>query len=188
MTHGRPSCAPRIAAGALRLLVAAACVTALSACSKPAQGAADVRGKIGRSGTGQLEFVYPRGIDRFPDGTLAVIDKTGRIQLFQPGGQFERTIQMPLIQSGKPTGLSIGPDGNLYVADTHYNRIVVYSRDGKLIRQWGTYGDGDGQFRYPTDIAFLPDGRVLVSEYGGHDRISIFTPQGKFVGSIGSFG
>jgi len=148
----------------------------------------DVRAKIGRSGGGNGEFLYPRGIDRFGDGTLVVVDKSGRVQLVRPDGGFERSIAMPDISAGKPVGVRVGPDGNIYVADTHCNRVLVFSRQGELVRQWGQFGQGDGQFIFPTDIAFLPDGRVLVSEYGANDRVSLFTPQGEFLGSFGSFG
>jgi len=169
----------------LLLLIAA---LSLPACSRTPSTMPDVRAKIGRSGTGRGELLYPRAIDRFPDGMLVVVDKTGRVQLLRPDGGCELVIPMPDVAAGKPAGVSVGPDGNIYVADTHCHRVMVFSRQGELVRQWGSFGQGDGQFIFPTDIAFLPDGRVLVSEYGGHDRISVFTPEGEFLSEFGSFG
>ncbi|MCL2700852.1 MAG: ABC transporter permease subunit [Phycisphaerae bacterium] len=170
------------------LLIVALSGVSLPACSRPHDSPPDVRGKIGRRGSGNGELLYPRAIDRFADGTLVVVDKTGRVQLLSPDGGFVRDIAMPDIVAGKPCGVSVGPDGNIYVADTHCHRVMVFSRDGELVRQWGSFGEGDGQFIFPTDIAFLPDGRVLVSEYGANDRINLFTPEGKFLGAFGSFG
>ena len=65
------------------------------------------------------------------------------------------------IEAGKPVGLSFAPDGNLYVADTHYHRVVVFTPAGKLIHQFGSFGETDGCFIYPTDVAFAGDGRIL---------------------------
>jgi len=143
---------------------------------------------FGRTGRGPGEFLYPRAIDFAPDGTLWVADKTGRFQHFDAEGRHLGGFTMPQIEAGKPTGFSVGADGLLYIADTHYHRVVVYAPDGTLRRQFGTYGQGPGQFIYPTDVAFAPDGRLFVSEYGGNDRVSIWSRDAAFLGSFGSFG
>lgn len=146
-----------------------------------------VVGSFGRTGRGDGDFVYPRGIDS--DGQqLFVVDKTGRIQHFDFKGRWLGLMQMPIIESGKPVGLSAGPNGQLYVADTHYNRVVAFSPEGQIVSSFGEFGEGPGQFIYPTDIAFAPDGRIFVSEYGGNDRISIFDRNHKFLCSFGSPG
>ncbi|MFZ4575575.1 MAG: hypothetical protein ACOYN0_14350, partial [Phycisphaerales bacterium] len=121
-------------------------------------------------------------------------------------------------------------DEIIFVPDTHYFRVMVYrasdARPGvhsirassgtaevgsestkaespTPLAKFGTYGTGDGQFIYLTDVALLPsaDGkrveRVYVSEYGGNDRISIYDPppdvsapggEYRFVRSFGFFG
>ncbi len=148
----------------------------------------DVVNAIGRTGRGPGEFIYPRAIDIAADGSLFVADKTGRIQHLSQSGEFLGVIKMPLTETGKPTGISIGPEGNLYVADTHYHRVIVFSPDGKEVRRFGRFGQVAGCFIYPTDIAFAPDGRIFVSEYGGNDRVSIYSRNGEFLGSFGSPG
>ena len=162
----------------------------LSGCQKKTAGPPSVIAVIGNStgGRGPGEFIYPRAIDLTADGKIVAVDKTGRVQVLTLQGQCELTIQMPRTEQGRPTGVTVGPDGNIYVADTHYNRVMVFDRAGKLVRQWGKFGTGPGEFIYPTDIAFAPDGRIFVSEYGGNDRVSIFDTAGKFLGSFGSFG
>ena len=62
-------------------------------------------------------------------------------------------------------GLAVAPDGNLYVADTGRNRILVYSPSGALVRQFGHQGTGLGEFTQPMAIAFLPDGSFVVSDW-----------------------
>ena len=171
------------------LLVAAASLGALGlgGCESGASdaGEPDVLAIIGRTGGGPGEFLYPRAIDLAADGTLWVADKSGRIQHLSAAGEEMLTLRMPLIEKGKPVGISLGPDGNLYVADTHYHRVMVFAPDGTVVREFGSFGTGDGQFVYPTDVAFAPDGRLFVSEYGGNDRVSLWTPEGRFLGSFG---
>jgi ABC-type Fe3+ transport system permease subunit/sugar lactone lactonase YvrE len=143
---------------------------------------------LGRSGRGQSEFSYPRAIVVTGQGSLFVVDKTGRIQCFTTKGDFLGVIEMPLIETGKPTGISVAPNGDLYVADTHYHRVVVFSVDGKLINEFGRFGKEGGCFIYPTDVAFSGDGRIFVSEYGGNDRVSVFMEKGKFLYCFGTPG
>ena len=75
-------------------------------------------------------------------------------------------------------------NGDIYVADTHYHRVLIFSAAGEPIGSFGSFGQGDGEFIYPTDIAFSGDGRIFVSEYGGNDRISAFTEDGEFLFSF----
>jgi len=160
----------------------------LAGCESQRSGGPKVLGAFGRTGRGRVEFIYPRAIARCADGTLLVVDKTGRIQRLSPSGEFLSSFRMPKIEAGKPTGISMGPDGNLYVADTHYHRVMVYSLQGQRLGEFGKFGEGDGEFIYPTDVAFASDGRIFVSEYGGNDRVSIFSPDGAFLGSFGGPG
>jgi ABC-type Fe3+ transport system permease subunit/DNA-binding beta-propeller fold protein YncE len=143
---------------------------------------------FGKTGAGPGEFLYPRAIALDGDSAVLVVDKTGRIQRFSQDGRNLSTIQMPLTEAGKPTGMSLHKDGRLFVADTHYHRVVIFSHDGQQIAQFGKYGQEGGCFIYPTDVAFAPDGRIFVSEYGGNDRISVFTGEGSFLFSFGSPG
>ncbi len=171
-------------------IIFVACATALAGCdgeSKP-PGEAKILAAFGQSGRGQGQFIYPRAIDIDGDGSLFVVDKTGRIQKFDSKGDFLDTIEMPLVETGKPTGLTIAPNGNLYVADTHYFRVVIFSPEGEFIDEFGKFGEQDGCFIYPTDVAFCEDGRIFVSEYGGNDRISVFTEQGDFLHCFGTPG
>ncbi|HXE55969.1 MAG TPA: NHL repeat-containing protein, partial [Tepidisphaeraceae bacterium] len=85
------------------------------------------------------------------------------------------------------TGEGVGPDGNLWIPDTHNHRIVVYTPQGKLLEKFGSEGTGDGQFLLPTGIAF-DHGRTYVSEYGGNDRIQVFDRQWHKLFQFGSFG
>lgn len=103
-------------------------------------------------------------------------------------GKYINGWQMPQWKNGKPVGVSVGPDGNLYVPDTHYHRVVVYTPEGTLLRQWGSEGTEPGQFIYPTDVAFDTQGHIFVSEYGDNDRIQVFDKSCKRLYAFGKFG
>jgi len=167
----------------LLLLVAAGCDGPADGRERP-----KVLAVIGHGGRGPGQFVYPRAIDIAPGEVLLIVDKTGRIQRLDMRGRFVDAIQMPRIEAGKPTGLGVHPSGQIYVADTHYHRVLVFSPRGQIVREFGRFGREEGRFIYPTDVAFAEDGRIFVSEYGGNDRVSVFSEQGQFLYSFGSPG
>ncbi|MEI6150005.1 MAG: hypothetical protein WCS01_12960, partial [bacterium] len=37
-----------------------------------------------------------------------------------------------------PSGVAVEPDGLVYIADTNNNRIQVFDRDGRFVRNWGS--------------------------------------------------
>lgn len=172
------------------VLVLCVCLSIVSGCKDNSAAANEpkVINEFGKSGLGLGEFEYPRAIAITEDGSVYVVDRSGRIQQFSPDGDPLNMFKMPKIDMGKPTGLSFGPDGNLYVADTHNFRIMVFSPEGEILRQWGKFGEDGGSFIYPTDVAFSGEGRIFVSEYGGNDRISVFSEQGDFLYAFGSPG
>jgi len=142
---------------------------------------------IGGAGGTDGRFITPRAAD-YDSGVTVVIDKSGRLQRFNSEGLFLSSWILPQSGNGFPTGVTIGSDGSIWIADTHGHRVWVLDAHGDELLTFGTYGTGDGQFLYPTDIAFGGDGTVYVSEYGGNDRISVFTKEGAFLRSFGHHG
>ncbi len=194
------SAAPRVRLGrATRTLsIAALCVMVVGCGDKGPTDAAPFKPDhiIGGIGREDGLFLRPRAIDAH-DGRLWIVDKSARIQRFDADGAHEATWSMPEFDTGMPVGLTLGADGLIYVADTHEQRVVVYrstEEGGEVVATFGTYGAGDGQFVYPTDVAVEvgPDGvttqRIYVSEYGGNDRISVFDADYQFLFSFGREG
>jgi DNA-binding beta-propeller fold protein YncE len=82
---------------------------------------------------------------------------------------------------------AVAPNGHVYVTDTS-QRVAELGPDLAVIRTWGSSGPGPGQFRLVQgSIAVDDEGRVYVSDTGNF-RVQVFTPEGKFVRSIGEFG
>ncbi len=167
------------------VLVAIATMIAGGCSGADDQSAARVELIFGCTGLGPGEFSYPRAAEVDGAGRVYVVDKSARIQRFSPDGKFQLDWAMPASTAGKPTGFGIGADGRVFVADTHYSRVLVYSPDGELLHTYGTRGSAPGQFLLPTDVAVFADGKIYVGEYGGNDRISRFNSDWEFEISFG---
>ena len=117
---------------------------------------------------------------------------TARIQVFDVDGNFIRSWQTPEHNNGRPTGLTFDTiDGNLMVADTHYNRVLTYTPTGELLTDrtlGGTMGQGPGEFGLVSDVVRDASHNFYVSEYGEFDRIQKLTPDGKFILQWGGHG
>ncbi|MCP5150622.1 MAG: carboxypeptidase regulatory-like domain-containing protein [Chromatiales bacterium] len=84
------------------------------------------------------------------------------------------------------SGLAVDSDGFVYVADNTRHRIVKLSPDGRLVTEWGGFGNGDGEFRQPLGVAVGLDGLVHVVDL--EDRVQVFTADGAFVRTFGAPG
>jgi DNA-binding beta-propeller fold protein YncE len=145
---------------------------------------------FGEPGRGDGQFNIPRSVDFMQDGSVLVMDRSDRIQRFTPDGQYLSTWHTLSVAHGNPRGLSIAPNGEVYVADTHNSQVLVYSTQGKIVRRWGSYGMRPGQFIWVTDVAVDPHGPVYTCEYGEGraDRVQKFDSRGRFVLQLAHFG
>ena len=88
-------------------------------------------------------------------------------------------LSLAVLQPGEslktPRDIKVGPDGNLYIADSGNNRVVVMTPEGRLLRTLGT--EEDGLFQ-PEGVFLDEDGRVYVADYG-NSRIVIYDEEGK---------
>jgi DNA-binding beta-propeller fold protein YncE len=142
----------------------------------------------GARGRIDATFVKPRVIDILRSGEVIVIDRSGRVQRFAEDGSFKDKFVLANTEKGCPTGMTVGPEGNLWIAETHAYRVGVYDTDFNEVFAFGEYGGGDGRFAYVTDVAVAPTGQVYVSEYGGVCRVQEFDMEGRFARCVGSEG
>lgn len=136
------------------------------------------------------EFYKPRGIAVSPADQVYVIDRSGRIQIFDCEGQPLQTLQLPKWDNGTPTGMGFDNDGNALIADTHNHRVLEYSPKGELVREWGTHGEGLGEFGFLTDVAVNSRGEYFTCEYNefSEHRIQKFSPEREPLEIWGEFG
>jgi hypothetical protein len=87
----------------------------------------------------------------------------------------------------KPT--DVKADGHLvYITSLTEHLISIYSRDSlKLIKSFPDVTTDDPSYLYqPTNIC-IAGGKVYVSDMGDY-RVKIFTADGEYLGSVGSYG
>ena len=167
------------------------CLLLLAGCthSPQAEGTADlIWGKAGIT-DGRLQKPRAVAIDSLDQ--LYIVDMTARIQVFDVDGKFLRGWKTPVSKNGRPSGLTIGRDGLLLVADTHYYRMLVYETSGEAVEGatiGGTLGREPGEFGFVTDVVEDSAGNYYIGEYGDFDRIQKFSPDGEFLLQWGSHG
>lgn len=143
---------------------------------------------FGQAGTGPADFSYPRSVAVDPnDGSIFVVDRRARVRQFDRQGRPIQDWTMPTHANGNPRAIRISSGGDLLVADTHYYRLAVFSRDGNLLRSFGTRSPEPGGFLFVTGVAEDPaSGDLLVADYGDDvSRVQRFTAGGELVAVAG---
>lgn len=96
----------------------------------------------------------------------------------------------------QPGDLTIGKEGVIYVVNRSVTdtetlsqgvRIVMTNIDEEFLGEFGSCGEGDGQFIWPASVAQDSQGNVYVSDVWLH-RISIFDRTGQFLDRWGTAG
>jgi hypothetical protein len=122
---------------------------------------------------------------------LYTLDADGRVK--------ERWTQWDTLCEGSsgpgPHRLRISPydpEHRVWVVNETFNTIYVFSNDGaKLLKTLGeknVAGKDGTHFGKPQDVAFLPDGRVLIADGLDNHRVMILDRDLKFLGEVGGFG
>jgi DNA-binding beta-propeller fold protein YncE len=110
---------------------------------------------------------------------LYVADMTGRVQKFSSNGVFVLSWQLPQTALGKPKGMGRDRDGTIIVLEPHYQRVNVFSPEGKLLAQWGKRGTNAGELMMPRAVAVNSRREVFLSEYGLVERVQQFAARGE---------
>lgn len=86
----------------------------------------------------------------------------GAVQEYSVGKEKGTSMEM----LGEVKGAAFDSVGNLFVLDGTYNRVLVYSRDGRLSEHFGRPGRGPNEFLNPNDLA-ISQGKVFVADRTG---------------------
>lgn len=87
-----------------------------------------------------------------------------------------------------PHGLSVAPDGAVWITDDQREQLLRFGPDGRLLTEIGARGRGGagiGQFGKPTDLAFFGE-RVLVSDGYTNSRVVDLGPPPRAWGTEGT--
>jgi sugar lactone lactonase YvrE len=149
---------------------------------------------------GEKQFAWPHGIriDRF--GNLWITDGQARngigqqVFKYSPDGKLLMTLGTKGVRGegpdtfGGPCDVAVAANGDIFVADGHFNsRVVKFDKGGKFLKAWGKRGDQPGEFNLPHTIVIDARGRVLVGDRS-NNRIQIFYQDGAFIDQWTQFG
>jgi DNA-binding beta-propeller fold protein YncE len=137
---------------------------------------------------------YPTGIDMGEDGLLYVADfRNDQVCVFRRDGTFVTRFPDPSAPTGRGSsgqdgrGIAVtdvvSRGGTVYATDAY--QIFGFSTDGRLKRQFGAPGRGDGQLDHPNGIAIGADGLIIVSD-SNHARVQAFTATGQVAWVFGT--
>jgi tripartite motif-containing protein 71 len=156
----------------------------------------DRKGKMkfsfGKNGTGEGEFEHPLGIDISDEGKVFIADSGNhRIQVFDSKGNFLRMFEVRVGSPEKPSDpvdvLASNFRGYVYVSDNDNHKIKVYDKNGNFQFEWGKFGEGPGDFRYPGILAKNKHNEIYVVDVL-NTRVQKFDPLGNYITDIGSWG
>lgn len=122
---------------------------------------------------------------------LAVLILGVRYFIFGWGlGRSDKTASYRLTGSWEAPGgrpfdqpYAIGVDqhnGDVLVTDAQNQRVLVFDPSGKFLREFGSKGEGPGQFALPLGIAVGPNGAIYAADYI-QDRVQKFSASGQFL-------
>src|SRR3990167_10415421 len=138
----------------------------------------------------------PSGIIVDKNKNIIVVDEFNhRIQIYDASGNLINSFGKKGNGNGEfyyPKGITIDSEGFFYVADCWNHRVQKFSHDTnkdgswKFINSFGSYGDDEGKFNEPYDIAVNKD-KIYALDRCNH-RIQVFDKDGNLHGIIGHRG
>ena len=123
---------------------------------------------IGRRGSGEGEFNYPTHLAH-AQGELYVTDTLNhRIQVFAADGQVlaRKFGQRGLVLGNlvRPKGVAVDGEGNVYVVESYYDSLLVFSSRGEFLLPIGGTGTATGRFYLPAGVWVDAKNRVHVAD------------------------
>jgi sugar lactone lactonase YvrE len=142
---------------------------------------------------GSRRFSSPVGVACGPGGAVLVADSAlGLVVELDASGTTRRSIGADVLR--RPTGLALDRErGELYVSDTGSHDIAVFDSQGGLVRRFGSRGEGEGEFNFPTHLWFRAgqlyvadtmNGRIQVFARGEPTPRLVIGSRGLYVGQM----
>ena len=88
-----------------------------------------------------------------------------------------------------PTGVAVGPDGKVYVADRSNDRVQIFDGIGNYLSTigTGTFGTGNDSLSSPFDVAVSSNNTIYVAD-AGNARVQVFNSSLGYQATLGTTG
>jgi DNA-binding beta-propeller fold protein YncE len=114
---------------------------------------------------GDTTLVEPAGVAVQGDNFFVIDRGTPRIFRLDASGRLLATLGLESQGTYGLNGLAVDLGGNLFLADTGRNRIIVIAPGGQILRSVGRGGTDLGGLTQPMMVAFAPDGSFFVADW-----------------------
>ena len=114
---------------------------------------------------GEATLTEPAGVAVQGDNYYVVDRGTPRIFRLDADGPGAVRVDVEQFGTYGLNGLAVDTAGDMYVADTGRNRILVFGPDGSMLQAIGRPGADLGGFTQPMTLAFAPDGSFFVADW-----------------------
>ena len=136
-------------------------------------------GGWGGRGGGTFGLREPCGVAIREDVVYVADTWNGRVQSFTTEGKWKAAAR----DLFGPRGITVAPDGTVWVTDTGNKRLVAFDSDLKQLRIIGRLGAAPLEFSDPVGIAAGRDGSLYVAD-AGNQRIQILDANARFARQI----
>ena len=111
------------------------------------------------------------------------------VQVYSPEGKLVRQWGRNLFVS--PHQIRFGPEGHVWIADSHAHVVYKFSRDGDRLLTIGipgVPGEDNRHLKMPTDMVEAPTGEIYISDGYRNNRIVVCNAKGEFIRTWGKLG
>jgi DNA-binding beta-propeller fold protein YncE len=139
-------------------------------------------------GTSPVGIVQPTSLAMSPDGSrLFMTDQTSGQVLWFDFKLKQAEVFAPVFAFSQPFGLALDSEGNVYVSEPAARRVRAFTRDGRLIREFGREAER------PTGLAIDPKRQLIYVADGSsgasqNHRVLVYSLAGKLLRTIGTRG
>lgn len=134
------------------------------------------------------DLIGPWGDVTFSQGKVAAISKQDRTAAMSG---YQATYGPGGCSNCGAHEIRVDPEGNVWAVDAPGQVITKMDAHGHTLMTLGTRGKAGrthNTFYLPTDVAFAPNGELVVSDGYGNAQIVRFSHDGKYLGEFGMRG
>ena len=147
-----------------------------------------------------LRLNSPTGVAVGPDGSIIVNESEGHrlVKMDANGNQLwdvghagvygDDDDHFGQFWGGMEGNPAVNADNKIFMSDSPNNRVKVYDYSGNLLQSYGSWGEANHEFNWPTYIAVSPvNGDIYVTDTGNH-RVQVFNANLVYKATIGITG